>query len=44
MKSLAALLRTTGQSLPYAKSRPLDLVEIDVEKPGEGEEIGRAHV
>ena len=37
MKSLAALLRTSGQPLPYEKTRPLDLVEIDLEKPGEGE-------
>ena len=41
MKSLAALLRTSGQPLPYEKTRPLELVEIDLDKPGEGE-IGRA--
>lgn len=37
MKSLAALLRTSGQPTPYTKTRPLELVEIDLEKPGEGE-------
>ena len=37
MKSLAALLRTSGQPMPYEKTRPLELVEIDLDKPGEGE-------
>ena len=37
MKSLAALLRQGGAPLPYADSRPLEIVEVDLAPPGNGE-------
>ena len=37
MKSLAALIRETGTSLPYATSRPLEIVEVDLAPPQAGE-------
>ena len=37
VKSLAALLRESGAELPYAKSRPLEIVEVDLAPPGTGE-------
>ena len=37
MKSLAALLRQSGEALPYANSRPLEIVEVDLAPPGAGE-------
>lgn len=37
MKSLAALLRESGAQLPYANSRPLEIVEVDIAPPGAGE-------
>jgi len=37
LKSLAALLRQSGAPLPYAVTRPLEIVEIDLSAPGHGE-------
>ena len=37
MKSLAALLRKSGALLPYAISRPLEIVEVDLIPPRFGE-------
>lgn len=37
MKSQAVLIRESGASLPYATSRPLEIVEIDLAPPGAGE-------
>ena len=37
MKSLAALLRESGAQLPYATTRPLEIVEVDLAPPGTGE-------
>ena len=37
MKSLAALLRQSGAPLPYATTRPLEIVEVDLAPPGTGE-------
>ena len=37
MKTRAALLSATGLSRPYALSRPLAIVEADVDPPGPGE-------
>lgn len=37
MKTRAAVLRQTGASLPFAQSRPLDVVEVDLAPPGRDE-------
>lgn len=37
MKIRAAVLNAMGAALPYAKSRPLSIEEIDLEGPGHGE-------
>ena len=37
MKIRAAVLNAMGATLPYAKSRPLSIDEIDLEGPGHGE-------
>ena len=37
MKSLAALLRQSGEPLPYATTRPLEIVEVDLAPPSAGE-------
>jgi len=37
MKIRAAVLNAMGAQLPYAKSRPLSIEEIDLEGPGHGE-------
>ncbi len=37
MKIRAAVLNAMGAALPYAKSRPLSIDEIDLEGPGHGE-------
>ena len=37
MKSLAALLRQSGEPLPYATTRPLEIVEVDLAPPATGE-------
>lgn len=37
MKSLAALLRQSGEPLPYAATRPLEIVEVDLAPPRTGE-------
>jgi alcohol dehydrogenase len=37
VKSLAALLRQSGEPLPYATTRPLEIVEVDLAPPGAGE-------
>ena len=41
MKTVAALLMKNGLPMPYAKSKPFELVEIDLEKPHEGEVLLR---
>ena len=33
MKSKAVLIREAGANLPYAKSKPLEIVEIDLAPP-----------
>jgi alcohol dehydrogenase len=37
MQIKAAMLRATGAKPPYAASRPLDIVEVDLDGPGRGE-------
>ena len=37
MQVKAAMLRATGAKPPYAASRPLDIVEVDLDGPGRGE-------
>ncbi len=37
MKSKAVLIRESGLNLPYAKSKPLEIVEIDLAPPKVGE-------
>ena len=39
MKSQAVLLRHSGAQLPYATSRPLEIVEVELAQPGTGEVI-----
>jgi len=41
MKVRAAMLRATGAQPPYAASRPLDIVEVDLGAPGRGEVLVR---
>ena len=41
MRIKAAMLRTTGAKPPYAVSRPLDIVEVDLDGPGRGEVLVR---
>ena len=41
MKVRAAMLRATGAQPPYAASRPLDIVEVDLDGPGRGEVLVR---
>ena len=45
MKTRAAVLREMGLPAPYAESRPLEIVELELEPPGPGEvliEVGAA--
>ena len=45
MKTRAAVLREMGAARPYAESRPLEIVELELEPPGPGEvlvEVGAA--
>lgn len=37
MRIRAAVLRAAGLPAPYAQSRPLDIVELDLDPPGRGE-------
>ena len=37
MRVKAAVLRSVGMPLPYAGSNPLDIVEVDLARPGPGE-------
>ena len=37
MQVKAAMLRATGAKPPYAASRPLEIVEVDLDPPGRGE-------
>lgn len=37
MRVKAALLRQMGLALPYAVSKPLEIVEVDIDPPGRGE-------
>jgi len=41
MESQAALLTSTGLPLPYLKSQPLEIVEVDIAPPQEGEVLVR---
>jgi alcohol dehydrogenase len=41
MKTRAAILTTMGCALPYAKSQPLEIAEIDLDPPGPGEVLIR---
>jgi alcohol dehydrogenase len=41
MKTCAAVLTTVGADRPYADSRPLTVVELDLDPPGEGELLVR---
>lgn len=41
MKTRAAVLTTVGADRPYAGSRPLTVVELDLDPPGEGELLVR---
>lgn len=41
MKSLAGLIQRAGAPLPYAQSRPIEIVEIELSPPGEGEVLVR---
>src|SRR5271167_3686857 len=41
MRVRAAVLRTIGLSPPYAQSRPLEVVELDLAPPGRGEVLVR---
>ena len=41
MKTRAALLRTSGLPAPYATSRPLDIIEADLDPPGPEEVLIR---
>ena len=41
MRMKAAMLREMGRPAPYAQSRPLDIVEIDLADPGPGEVLIR---
>ncbi|MGE0254488.1 MAG: zinc-dependent alcohol dehydrogenase family protein [Alphaproteobacteria bacterium] len=41
MKTRAAVLVEMGRKRPYAESRPLELVELDLEAPGPGEVLVR---
>jgi alcohol dehydrogenase len=41
MKTRAAILSAMGASRPYAESRPLEIVDVDLDPPGEGEVLIR---
>ena len=41
MRVKAAMLRATGSKPPYAVSRPLDVVDVDLDGPGRGEVLVR---
>jgi alcohol dehydrogenase len=41
MKTRAALLSASGVARPYATSRPIEIVEVDLDPPGEGEVLVR---
>ena len=41
MRIKAAMLRATGAKPPYAVSRPLEIVEVDLDGPGRGEVLVR---
>jgi alcohol dehydrogenase len=41
MKTRAALLSASGVARPYATSRPLEIVDVDLDPPGEGEVLIR---
>ncbi len=41
MKTRAALLSHSGVAKPYASSRPLEIVEVELDPPGEGEVLIR---
>ena len=43
MKSKAAMLSAMGAAAPYAQSKPLSIVEIEVDPPGDGEVMVRGH-
>ena len=41
MRTRAAVLRAMGAAAPYAKSRPLHIVEVELDPPGRGEILVR---
>jgi alcohol dehydrogenase len=41
MKTRAAILVRSGDTAPYAKSRPLEVVDVDLDPPGPGEVLVR---
>lgn len=41
MKIRAAVLRQMGASMPYTKSKPLEIAELDLDRPGRGEVLVR---
>jgi len=43
MKTRAAVLAESGLPRPYAQSRPLQVVELELDGPGEGEVLVRMH-
>ena len=43
MRTPAAVLRAAGAAAPYAESRPLDVVEVDLRPPGPGEVLVRVN-
>jgi alcohol dehydrogenase len=43
MKTRAALLRTSGLAAPYATSRPLEIIEAELDPPGTDEVLIRMH-
>ena len=43
MKVRGALLREMGRPGPYADSRPLEVVELELDGPGHGEVLVRIH-
>lgn len=41
MKIRAAMLRQMGASMPYAESKPLEIAELELDRPGRGEVLVR---
>lgn len=43
MKTRAAVLTVSGADAPYAQTRPIEVVEVDLQEPGPGELLVRIH-